>query len=380
MMYSRLPPELTDRIIDFLWDSHPDLRTCSLVCSQWLPSSRRHLFELVMAQTDDRFLALWQSPSNFLSSHARILDFGRWSKITDARIPIMLQALPTVRHLRTIIIGSFLPSPEAFPLLPHVPKLSLQHTKFGSCADFTRFISKFAGLRKLELGSVGWEDASHKICPRLKLELEYLSIEGFQQSPDILQWLSCTEYAPRTHGLALYIPDNPNPASLRIVSKYLHRLNGTVRYLRLDLFPSSSLQWANAMPELGSLTSLQRLRIGHSVQFHPPSTPESTGTCRVFPAVVLALRFTSKNHLDELIFDVDVAPDTWSSNSDSFLLNLLANTAVEQIPAVRFHVLRGRRSCEAAAMHCRQFASSMSKREVGSRNVVYSSDKRGSLK
>ncbi|KAJ6585701.1 hypothetical protein B0H19DRAFT_1368919 [Mycena capillaripes] len=331
-MYSRVPPELADRIIDFLWDSHCDLRICSLVCSQWLPSSRRHLFEFVVLQSDAQFVALFQTLPNFVSIHARTLDFRRWSGIDDTRIPIMLQALPTVRHLRTIIIGSFLPSPEAFPLLPHVPELSLQHTKFASCADFTLLISKFAGLRELKLGSVSWEDAGHKVCPRLKLELEHLSIEGFQQSPDILQWLLCAEYAPRTRGLALYIPNNPNPASLRIISKYLYRLDGTVRYLRLDLFPSLSLQWTTAMPELGSLTSLQRLRIGQSVQFHPPSTQESTGTCRVFPAVVLALRFTSKNHLDELIFDVDVASDTWLSNSDSFLTNLLANTAIEQIP------------------------------------------------
>ncbi|KAJ7115411.1 hypothetical protein C8R44DRAFT_709797, partial [Mycena epipterygia] len=40
----RLPPELTDYIIDFLWESQPDLRACCLVCREWLPSSRRHLF------------------------------------------------------------------------------------------------------------------------------------------------------------------------------------------------------------------------------------------------------------------------------------------------------------------------------------------------
>ncbi|KAJ7923804.1 hypothetical protein B0H13DRAFT_1526324, partial [Mycena leptocephala] len=44
-MSSRMPPELSDRIIDFLWDSQPGLCTCSLVSSKWLPASRHHLFE-----------------------------------------------------------------------------------------------------------------------------------------------------------------------------------------------------------------------------------------------------------------------------------------------------------------------------------------------
>ena len=43
----RLPPELTDRIIDFLYDNHLALSSCSLTCSSWLPTSRLHRFRLV---------------------------------------------------------------------------------------------------------------------------------------------------------------------------------------------------------------------------------------------------------------------------------------------------------------------------------------------
>ncbi|KAJ7343721.1 hypothetical protein DFH08DRAFT_701948, partial [Mycena albidolilacea] len=51
-MSSTLPPELTDRIIDFLWDHQLDLRACSLVCSQWLPASRFHIFESITIPSD----------------------------------------------------------------------------------------------------------------------------------------------------------------------------------------------------------------------------------------------------------------------------------------------------------------------------------------
>ncbi|EMD30983.1 hypothetical protein CERSUDRAFT_100782 [Gelatoporia subvermispora B] len=43
----RLPPELTDRIIDFLHDDIPALANCGLVCRTWLPSSRLHLFRRI---------------------------------------------------------------------------------------------------------------------------------------------------------------------------------------------------------------------------------------------------------------------------------------------------------------------------------------------
>jgi hypothetical protein len=41
------PPELTDRIIDQLDDDKPALKICGLVCSQWYPRSRVHVFSQV---------------------------------------------------------------------------------------------------------------------------------------------------------------------------------------------------------------------------------------------------------------------------------------------------------------------------------------------
>jgi hypothetical protein len=40
----RLPPELTEHIINYLHDSPEDLRSCALVCKAWLAHSRSHLF------------------------------------------------------------------------------------------------------------------------------------------------------------------------------------------------------------------------------------------------------------------------------------------------------------------------------------------------
>jgi hypothetical protein len=126
--------------------------------------------------------------------------------------------------------------------------------------------------------------------------------------------------------------------------------------------------------ELGSLTSLQRLRIGHGIYFYPPETPSELGTCRIFPAVLeIALRFTSRNQLNELIFDVDISADILSK-SDSTLRNILTDPTVEQIPTVRFHVLRGRQSCETVARCRMQFTSLMRARGLMDRDVTYSDE------
>ncbi|OCH90111.1 hypothetical protein OBBRIDRAFT_628100 [Obba rivulosa] len=43
----KVPPELADRIIDFLHDDPASLRTCSLTCRSWVHSSRYHIFHFI---------------------------------------------------------------------------------------------------------------------------------------------------------------------------------------------------------------------------------------------------------------------------------------------------------------------------------------------
>jgi len=54
---SGLPQELTDHIIDHI-DDRKSLKACSLVCSQWSPRSRKHLF-VRLQFTDKRDLQHW---------------------------------------------------------------------------------------------------------------------------------------------------------------------------------------------------------------------------------------------------------------------------------------------------------------------------------
>jgi hypothetical protein len=240
-MASKIPLELVHRIIDFLSDSPPDLRACSLVCSQWLSSSSRYIFESLTVRADPRFLDLVQFPSSVVANYTRTLNFCLWPPETDDNASQILRRLPTVLNLRTVILGALPPSPEHFPVLSQVTKLSLNRTKFASGADFTELVSKFTALRELELGWVSCAGVQGGVWPCLP-PLESLSIQGFEQSPGIVQWLSSVDY-PRPRRLALHISKNaPDPTSLGVVSKFLHRLDGYLEELKLELLPSTYLK------------------------------------------------------------------------------------------------------------------------------------------
>jgi hypothetical protein len=47
----QLPQELVDWVIDYLHDDPDELYACSLVCRDWLPSSRYHKFGTILLQS-----------------------------------------------------------------------------------------------------------------------------------------------------------------------------------------------------------------------------------------------------------------------------------------------------------------------------------------
>ncbi|PSR73130.1 hypothetical protein PHLCEN_2v10986 [Hermanssonia centrifuga] len=115
----RLPPELTDRVIDNLHDSKADLRRCSLVCRSWLPSSSFHLFHYLHIRRDpdsnfddqstfNAFITLLQtSPRVYsylrgLSFESKIPETGfsnRRGRMHLRTLEEILDILPNLLHL-----------------------------------------------------------------------------------------------------------------------------------------------------------------------------------------------------------------------------------------------------------------------------------------
>ncbi|KAJ7669997.1 hypothetical protein DFH06DRAFT_1321025 [Mycena polygramma] len=348
-MSPQMPPELTDRIIDCLSDSQPDLRACSLVCRQWLSSSRHHLFQSVTVQPTLEFLTMLQAPSDPVRHHTQTLDFRFWPPRMDAITSQILDRLSHASRLKTLILGPSPPSALHCQALSRVSTLSLQHSCFSSCVDFACFLTSFPALRELELKAITWADARDNVIPQIKLELESLSIEGLRGKSAVLPWLSCPERAPRTRELSLPLPTKIDSAALAVLSKYLRHLEGHLQYLQLDLYPSQHLEQTIALLELDSLTSLRRLRISRGLYSDVPSLHSATPTVRKFPRILdLAVHVAARNHLAELIFDVEIGAPLWLSMFESSLglQNVLASPGVAKIPTVGFNILRDRGTSE----------------------------------
>ena len=98
-----LPPELTDHIIAFLHDDRETLKACSLVCKNWLPSSRYSLFgHLVLHDwTLQSFIKLLNSPVCTIPNRVHTLHIA-WSDtgFFDTIAPYLDRF--TVRSLRLV--------------------------------------------------------------------------------------------------------------------------------------------------------------------------------------------------------------------------------------------------------------------------------------
>jgi len=138
IMLPQLPPELTDRIIDFLWDDPAALHSCSLTARSWLSSSRFHLF-----------------------STLRIVNRRAYDRLAHLviNLPHMRHSVPTVfasrmPGLQTIRIVSAdwhasPPHGTFFMMLSHFA--SVTQVEFDTCAfrnfnDFQRVVCAFPRL------------------------------------------------------------------------------------------------------------------------------------------------------------------------------------------------------------------------------------------
>jgi hypothetical protein len=108
----QLPPELTDRVIDYLHDSPADLRSCAQVCRAWLASSRFHLFYSISIEPllkhsccCNLYNAIQQSPDIVLyvrelrCSFIAAYDSGVNTDHPPSILPQLLRSFPALRKL-----------------------------------------------------------------------------------------------------------------------------------------------------------------------------------------------------------------------------------------------------------------------------------------
>jgi hypothetical protein len=210
---TRLPAELTDRVIDFLHSDELALETCSLVCKNWVPASRYHLFQNLYLNPSrvQPFVELLNSPTSTILKHVLTVDIS----LSDG-------LLPGARVFETILpyLGRFV-----------VRSLDLCHMRWDPISkEMREGISRcFAGITVLRLIGVTFSCPEHLIelvasCRSLETlglcsltfpyttdihsfilpsQLRTIDLLLFGNQP-ILSWLVSNAQFPAVNKVALY--------------------------------------------------------------------------------------------------------------------------------------------------------------------------------
>ena len=130
----RVPPEVTDRILDHLHDTKRILVKCSLVCRAWLPTTRYHIFENIdlwsRAEFDRLYSLVGASKLDTLPKAAlyvRNLEILFWRMAYDR--------VAFINHGFTVADGIGKPNfkddlLDCLPYLSNVEHLGLYHVDF----------------------------------------------------------------------------------------------------------------------------------------------------------------------------------------------------------------------------------------------------------
>jgi len=185
----RLPPELTDRIIDFCHNNKRTLSNCALTHSSWLAASRLHLFHTITTTgVHERVGRTTQLESivskSSIPPHRRssILPYIRTVRIESPASPYQAEQLgnaallaQTIRQFRW---HERLPTPSVHVTLSNIPylppfslvsdivtRVKLLDVTFGHPSDIWPFLSSFPRLWYLELEGVGFNNSSGSGAP-----------------------------------------------------------------------------------------------------------------------------------------------------------------------------------------------------------------------
>lgn len=232
------PPELFDRFIDFCHTDKRTLANLGLVCKQWIPSSRYHLFTAVelsnvnLEAFSDLLVAHQSTFAPFVVT-VRLMLLS--VDILEAIFPRFAHRLPAVR---TLIIASHL-SLTICDLLntvfPHLTSLELNFSNMGG-PHTVNFVSAFPVLENLSITGVeGLKprlSVAHARSKRLPGTLRALSFTcTFFAGEHMLIWLLAHDDTtlPPISSLHIFGIEASSP----LVERCLEAMHGCVRNLSL---------------------------------------------------------------------------------------------------------------------------------------------------
>lgn len=161
-----LPQEMTDRVLDFLFNNRKALTACGQACSHWLPGSRYYLFATITLQTlawshveTQRDLNVLCSPGSTVHRYVQALRIDGFHGKTNS-IFGHLPKFPILRRLDLDGIDLYRLSIPAQKWIENqvdtITSLSLSGVHFHSHDAACRLVAAAHQLKSFKIGNIWW--------------------------------------------------------------------------------------------------------------------------------------------------------------------------------------------------------------------------------
>ena len=249
----RVPFELSDYIIDFLYADPSALSACALACRSWAPAARFHLFRSVTLQNRN-FTTPFQrllNTSPDLGWYVRELIVAKFVDAVPSAPPpspssVLQECTPTaveralphifagIPALRTLSLSHVdmkcIPDLKGFRH-PSVSALSLSYCQFSQFADIVDLVACFPNLAELSLAGLTWREESRVCYPAPIPFLRKLILGRDTDSEVLFAWF---EAAQLHASLTTLVARCATEHDAELVGQFLKLAGPSLQHLDLD--------------------------------------------------------------------------------------------------------------------------------------------------
>lgn len=246
-MSNLTPPEIVDQILDHLHADRTALETCALVCKDWLPTSRFHIFRSLRLHSNniDAFFAITSSPNCTLLGHVQHLELiegrGRFAyekKWLNRGLPFLKAFYP--ESVKSLMIeeldwdGLSMESREVLlSTFSKLQTLSIYYSRFATFGQLANLLCKSPKLAELHLYAVRCMEGTAppvsllQQCPLSALCK--LEVHTGPVSP-LLPWLLTSDPVPQLSDVDFgCVVDEDD---IRVTKAFLEALGSSVEHLK----------------------------------------------------------------------------------------------------------------------------------------------------
>ncbi|KAJ7584490.1 hypothetical protein C8J56DRAFT_951149 [Mycena floridula] len=246
-MTPRIPFETSDVIIDHLHDDMPVLKQCALVCKNWLPAARFHLFSVVhlsLYSIDQMLETIFHPDSHIVPQYIQALHIiesqgckfdSTWVNHKLSLVP--LTSMTNISFLSlTQVNFSGISSPAMAALvdiMPRVTELELTYVHFKDLTSCFNFLGAAVSLKSLALTRILFDVQASLSPPISALLAELVEIRlELQRNQQALFDHLCSTASYNIRAVSLFILDGE--LNISAVVDSLARL-GSLSHLRIQL-------------------------------------------------------------------------------------------------------------------------------------------------